>query len=405
MMVYSFQKGGFLMSLLQGLKILDFSTLLPGPYATMMLADLGADVLRVESHMRSDVIRSLPPFVNGMSAAHSHLNRSKQSIGLDMKKTESAEIVKELVQEYDIVLEQFRPGVMDRLGVGYETLNKANPRIIFCSLTGYGQSGPYRDRAGHDNNYLSLSGIMGYSGRQETGPVLLGTQVADIAGGSLHSIIGILSAVIHRQRTGKGQWIDISMTDSSFAMNAMLGAGFVASGKSHPERENTLLNGGSHYDFYETRDGRYFSVGSLEPKFLLALCEAIGRPELAKPVIDNSPEGSKRLKETLRKVFLQKTFPEWQSIFATVDACVEPVLDFSEACDHPQIVARDMIVEVFDQKGSGQKQIASPIKSSVFKPLYSHSGPELGEHTVKILEKLGKTAEEIQTMKETGIVF
>ncbi|RFU66879.1 CaiB/BaiF CoA-transferase family protein [Bacillus sp. V59.32b] len=385
------------MTLLHGLKVLDFSTLLPGPYATMMLADLGAEVLRVESHVRADDTRSFPPLVNGVSAAHSNLNRSKQSIALDLKKAEAIEIVKELVMDHDIILEQFRPGVMERLGIGYESLKEANPGIIFCSLTGYGQSGPFRNRPGHDINYLSVSGIMGYSGRQDTGPSLLGTQVADIAGGSLHAIIGILSAVIYRERTGEGQWVDISMTDSCFAMNTMLGAGFVATDEAHPERESMLLNGGTYYDFYQTSDGRYFSVGSLEPKFLIALCEAIGRPELVHGTDSD-------FKKTLKEVFLQRTFTEWNSIFASIDACVEPVLDFGEACNHPQIQAREMITEVPDKNGNSQRQIANPVKSTAFKPVYSHIGSDLGEHTDKILEKLGRNSEEKEALRRSGVI-
>nr|WP_199484490.1 CaiB/BaiF CoA-transferase family protein [Peribacillus glennii] len=392
------------MSLLKGVKILDFSTLLPGPYATMMLSDLGAEVLRIESHVRKDDTRTFPPFVHGVSAAHAHLNRSKMSMSLDLKQPEAVEIVKELVQEYDIILEQFRPGVMDRLGVGYDALKAMNPRLIFCSLTGYGQTGPYRYRAGHDNNYLSLSGIMGYSGRKETGPMPIGTQVADIAGGSLHSIIGILSAVIYRQQTGEGQWLDISMTDSCFTMNAMLGSGFVATGKYQPERENMLLNGGSFYDFYETSDGRHLSVGSLEPKFFIALCEGIGRPDLVKAALDHSENGIKSLKATFKKIFREKTFAEWKGIFAQTEACVEPVLDFAEACDHPQILAREMIVGVPDGNGSLQKQIANPIKSTAFKPVYAHTGSGLGEHTDQILRTMGKSEEEIAFLRENGTI-
>ncbi|PLT35514.1 CaiB/BaiF CoA-transferase family protein [Bacillus sp. V5-8f] len=392
------------MSLLEGVRILDFSTLLPGPYATMMLADLGADVLRIESHVRKDDTRSFPPFVNGVSAAHGQLNRSKKSMSLDLKKPEAVDIVKGLVQDYDIVLEQFRPGVMDRLGVGYDALKAVNPRIIFCSLTGYGQTGPYRDRAGHDNNYLSISGIMGYSGRKETGPTPIGTQVADIAGGSLHSIIGILSAIIHRQKTGEGQWLDISMTDSCFTMNAMLGAGFVATGMNQPERESMILNGGSFYDFYETSDGRYFSVGSLEPKFFASLCEAIGRPDLVQTAMKQSEEGIRSLKTALKHIFREKTFAEWKEIFSQREACVEPVLDFAEACGHPQISAREMIVEVPDGKGSLQKQIANPIKSTAFNPVYYHTGSKLGEHTEKVLREMGKSDKEISLLRENGTI-
>ncbi|MFJ7308868.1 CaiB/BaiF CoA transferase family protein [Peribacillus frigoritolerans] len=393
------------MSLLRGLKILDFSTLLPGPYATMMLADMGAEVLRVESHVRADITRYFPPLIDGVSAVHGHLNRSKRSISLDLKKPEAIELVKRLVQEYDIVLEQFRPGVMDRLGIGYETLKLVNPSLIYCSITGYGQSGPYKNLPGHDINFLSISGIMGYSGSKENGPSLMGTQVADLAGGSLHSVIGILSAVIFRERTGEGQCLDISMTDCSFAMNAMLGSGFLASGRCHPEPESLPLNGGTFYDFYRTKDGRYFSVGSVEPQFRKMLCEGIGREDLIEvAMIDDEPEKLSQFKEAVREAFLGKNFDEWRGIFADLPACVEPVLKFSEACEHPQIQARNMVVDVHKSNGETQRQIAHPIKSSAYNAIYKHIGSELGENTWDVLQEFGISYKEIEKMKRDGVI-
>ena len=198
---------------LKGLKVLDFSTLLPGPFATLYLADLGAEVIHVESPTRPDLIRLLPPYANGQATAHSYLNRNKQSIALDLKDPHNIASIKQKISEFDIVIEQFRPGVMQRLGLDYQSLAAINPRLIYCSITGYGQTGLYKDKAGHDINYLALSGIAGHSGRQDSGPPPMGIQIADVAGGSLHAVIGILSAVIERQRSGQGQYIDISMTD------------------------------------------------------------------------------------------------------------------------------------------------------------------------------------------------
>jgi alpha-methylacyl-CoA racemase len=376
-------------ALLDHLKILDFSGLLPGPYATMMLADLGAHVLRVESPSRPDLVRKFPPLDGEDSAVHGHLHRSKQSIALDLKKPESVDIVKRLVQEYDIILEQFRPGVMERLGLGYEDLKEVNPQIIYCSITGYGQTGPYRDRPGHDNNYLSIAGINGYSGRKKEGPSLMGTQIADIAGGSLHSIIGTLAAVIHRERTGEGQWIDISMTDSSFALNAIHGPGYLVGG-IEPEPESMQLNGGDFYDYYRTKDGRYFSVGSLEPPFRKLLCEAIGRMDMVNISMSDNSEDVQAFKEAVRTAFLSKTYNEWQDIFSDIEACVEPVLTFAEACEHPQIQAREMIVDVPKKDGGYQKQIACPIKFSAYQPVYKHTGVSLGANTLEILQYLSK---------------
>ncbi|HMT22378.1 MAG TPA: CaiB/BaiF CoA-transferase family protein, partial [Promineifilum sp.] len=265
------------------LKILDFTALLPGPYATMALADLGAAVVRVESPTRPDMVRSLPPYDGDTSAWHGVLNRNKRSLALDLKRPEAIEAIRRLVGSgYDVVIEQFRPGVMDRLGIGYEALRAANPALIFVSLTGYGQTGPLRDRAGHDNNYLALSGALSYSGRRETGPPPLGIQVADVGGGALGALVGLLAAVVHRAATGEGQHVDVSMFDMMVAWQAhLISHYFVA--EETPKPESMALNGGRAYDLYETADGRRLSVGSLEPKFWEGFCAAIGRPDLVAP--------------------------------------------------------------------------------------------------------------------------
>ncbi|MGG0174752.1 CaiB/BaiF CoA transferase family protein [Gottfriedia acidiceleris] len=383
------------MTLLKGLKILDFSALLPGPFATMMMADLGAEVLRVEppsrrNQVKRNAIASLRP---------DYLNRSKKALALDLKKPESVEVVKELVKEYDIVFEQFRPGVMDRLGVGYEALKEVNPKVIYCSLTGFGQTGPYRNRPGHDNNYLSIAGLASYSGRKSVGPTLSGTQIADLAGGSLHSIIGLLSAVIYRDRTGKGQWLDISMTDCTFALNAYSAPGYLAGGVN-PELEETLLNGGLFYDYYETKDGRYFSVGSAEPEFRKLLCEAIGRGDLFDLSLSLFQDEIRTFKKIVKEAFLTKTFSEWKEIFEGIEACVEPVLSLAEACEHPQLVERKMVVEVPKLDGGYQKQIACPIKSNEFTPEYKHVGLELGKNTEEIMQSLDLPAEVLNSNKD-----
>lgn len=346
------------MGLLSNLKILDFSTLLPGPFATLMLADLGAEVLHVQ---RPTEEKSTP--------IENYLNRSKKTITLNLKDEESIKKIKELVKEYDIVLEQFRPGVMARLGLGYEQLKEVNPQIIYCSLTGFGQTGPYRDRPGHDINYVSLAGLASYSGTEREGPANVGTQIADIAGGSLHSVIAILSAFIYRQRTGEGQSLDISMTDCSMTLNALAAPEYLVNNEK-PEPERMLLNGGTFYGYFETKDGRHFSVGSLEPKFRSLLCEGIGRPELIDLAMSQDSQDTLQFKEAVKEAFLGKTFDEWQTVFEEVEACVEPVLTLEEVINHPHTIAREMFVDVPDLENGTQKQLACPIKSSVFKPHY-----------------------------------
>lgn len=391
------------LGILKGLKILDFTTLLPGPYATMMFADMGAEVIRVESATRVDLVRDMLPVDEGESAAHRQLNRSKRSLTLNLKSDASKEIIKTLISEYDIVIEQFRPGVMERLGLDYEALKKVNPKLIYCSITGYGQTGPYRDRPGHDNNFLSIAGVLDYSRRKGERPAPLGTQVADVAGGSMHAVIGILAAALKREKTGTGEYIDVSMTDAAFSLNGMFGAGYLSKGVE-PKAEELLLNGGSFYDYYETKDGRFYSIGSLEPPFRTLLCEAIGYPQLLQIAMSENEEEKKQFKKSLQEIFFTKTFDEWHTVFGeNFHGCVEPVLTFSEACRNPQLQAREMVIDVPTNKGKHVQQIAFPIKFKNSKPVYKHVGSKLGEHIEEILLEQGIEREQIEKWGKQGV--
>lgn len=388
---------------LASLKVLDFSTLLPGPFASLMLADMGAEVLRIESPTRLDLLRVLPPHDQGVSASHAYLNRNKRSLALDLKQPEALEIVRALVKAYDIVLEQFRPGVMERLGLGYEALKAINPKLIYVSITGYGQTGPYKDRAGHDINYLALAGVASYTGRADSGPLPLGVQLADVGGGSLHAVVGLLAAVIARQQSGVGQYLDVSMTDCSFSLNAMAGASYLACGVE-PEWESHVLNGGSFYDYYRSRDGRWMSVGSLEPGFMQQLCETLGRPELAAQGLSPKPEQQKDLKQALKVEFEKRSFEELCELFAGVDACVEPVLSLSEAVEHPQLKARELITQVPRGDGSTQAQLACPLKFSEGGPVPGHIGVAVGAHSDEVLAELGLSAQRISELRQAKVV-
>ena len=365
---------------LKGLKVLDFSTLLPGPFATLYLADLGAEVVHIESPTRPDLVRLMPPYANGQATSHSYLNRNKQSIALDLKDPKNIELIKEKISDFDIVVEQFRPDVMCRLGLDYATLAEINPRLIYCSITGYGQTGTYMSRAGHDINYLALSGIAGHSGRIQSGPPPLGIQIADVAGGSMHAVMGILSAVIERYRSGMGQYIDISMTDCAVVLNNMAASGVLAAHKS-TQAESAHLNGGSFYDYYQTQDGRYLSIGSLEPQFMMGLAQILELPILAEKGASFQLEDQSEVKQAITEQILTKNYTEWSLIFAAHDVCVEPVLSLDEALNSELSQHREWTVEVplnDSSENATERQLSCPIKFSRSKPIYRHVGKVLG---------------------------
>lgn len=364
---------------LSGLKVLDFSTLLPGPFASLYLADMGAEVIHIESATRPDLIRLFPPYANGQATSHSYLNRNKQSITLDLKSPESIQLIHDKIAEFDIVLEQFRPGVMQRLGLDYASLAKINPRLIYCSITGYGQTGDYQQRAGHDINYLALSGIAGHSGRQAGGPPPLGIQVADVAGGSLHALVAILSAVIERQRSGLGQYIDISMTDCAATLNNMAASAVLAA-QVPQYAEQSYLNGGTYYDYYETADGRYLSVGSLEPQFMQGLAQILNLPILLDKGASLDPQERLQVKHAIQDKIKTQSFATWQQVFAQYDVCVEPVFTLDEALHSPLAQQRGWTVEVPIQQNAEktETQLACPIKFSRSQMRYDYIGQALG---------------------------
>ncbi len=390
---------------LAGLKVLDFTTLLPGPYATQLLADMGAEVLRIESPTRPDLVKFMPPFVgtgkDKVSAAHATLNRNKQSMTLDLKNDNAKEIVHKLLQEYDIVIEQFRPGVMQRLGLDFASLQKIQPKLIYCSITGYGQTGPLKDRAGHDINYLALSGLASFSGRAETGPVLSGTQIADIAGGSHHAVMAIMAAVIERSSSGNGQYLDISMSDAALALSTMFGASALVSGKD-PQYGEEMLNGGLFYDYYETADQRHLSIGSLEPVFAAQLLALLELEDWKDRIADQSLATQQQLKAAISDKIKTQSLSSWQEKFAKVDACVEPVLTMNEAFSHPHFVERGMITQAVDGNDNEIPQINSALP---FQRQNTHrAGGKLGCNTLEVLRQLGYSDSYIKDLQESGCI-
>jgi alpha-methylacyl-CoA racemase len=390
---------------LAGLKVLDFTTLLPGPYATQLLADMGAEVLRIESPTRPDLVKLMPPFVGSgtdkVSAAHATLNRNKQSMAIDLKHEGAKEIIHKLLPEYDIVIEQFRPGVMQRLGLDFATLKEIQPKLIYCSITGYGQTGPLKDRAGHDINYLALSGLASFSGREETGPVLSGTQIADIAGGSHHAVMAIMAAVIQRATTGEGQYLDISMSDAAMALTTMFGSNAMTS-KEDPNYGQEMLNGGLFYDYYQTSDQRHISIGSLEPNFALALLTLLELDEWKSKIADQGQQAQQQLKAAISEKVKAQPLAYWQAAFAEVDACVEPVLTMNEAFKHPHFIARGMMTDALDELGKPIQQINSALPFTRQEP--HRIGKNLGADTLHIMQQLGYSNEKIEALQQSQCI-
>lgn len=392
------------MGALEGMKVLDFTTLYPGPYCTMTLADLGAKVLKVAAPSRVDSVIARPPKVPGkdVNVLASTLYRNKQTMFLDLSTDDGREVVHRLLDEYDIIIEQFRPGVMAKFGLDYETLSKTHPELIYCSLTGYGQTGPLSMHAGHDINYLARSGLISYAGRKGQAPSSFGTQIADMVGGGMNAIIGILTAYIARERTGVGQYVDVSMFDGSVGLTLGVAGDTMNAGIVHqPEDQNTTGKG--FYDYYETADGRFLSVGAMEPKFFANFCRAIGMPELIEGTCFPS-----NIDETKPKVIArikEKTLAEWMDIFLQTDACVEPVLNYDELLEDEQFAARNMMVEVPFEDGSGTvKQLADPIKFSGTPYEYKFAGNPIGHDTDTVLAAAGYSEEEIQKLHDNGTV-
>ncbi|OLO36968.1 carnitine dehydratase [Alkalihalophilus pseudofirmus] len=382
---------------LENIRVLDLSRLLPGPFCTLTLADFGADVIKVEDPKVGDYARWNEPQVEGQNHMFLSLNRNKRSVTLDLKSEKGKQLFKQLVETSDILVESFRPGVMDRLGLGYETLKEINPKLIYCAITGFGQTGPYSQYPGHDINYLSYAGLLGQQGEQNRKPVSSSTQIADIGGGAQMATNGILLALLERHNSGKGQFVDISMLDGSVSWLQTLLPDYLAT-KNLPERGESVLNGGlACYEIYETKDDRFLSVGALEPKFWVEFCKVIEREDLI-PLLEAPLEQQNQMKKDIQSILKQKTLEEWTAIFEGVDACVAPLLNFDEVAENPQVVHRQLIQEIYDPKLGKIQQIGVPIKLSETPGEIRFQAPKLGEHNSEVFAELGYSSEEIKEL-------
>jgi crotonobetainyl-CoA:carnitine CoA-transferase CaiB-like acyl-CoA transferase len=392
---------------LDGLRILDLTRLLPGGYCSLILSDFGADVIKVEDTGMGDYVRWSPPYYEGAertarSALFLSLNRGKRSIRIDLKNDRGTEVLLRLVRDADVLLESFRPGVLDRLGVGYEALRQENPGLVYCAITGYGQDGPARARSGHDMNYLGLNGLLGLTGEPDGPPVQAAGQIADLGGGALMAVVGVLIALRERERSGQGQFVDCSMFDGSLAWLAIVAADLLATGNV-PQRGRTHLAGGIIcYRPYACADG-YVTLGALEPKFWAEFCRGVGREDLLEHAFD--PPGSDAHRGVC-EVFAERTREQWQAFASEHDCCLEPVLDLDEALASDLVAEREMVVEL-DQPGAERpvRLLGTPFKLSRTPAAPTRApGPGLGEHTDEVLKAAGYSAQEVAALHEAGAV-
>lgn len=375
---------------LEGIKILDLSRQFPGPYCTMILSDFGADVLRLEDRR----------FITDMSQWDAM--RNKRHMTLNLKTDKGKEIFFKLLEDADVVVEGFRPGAAKRLGVDYESLAKVKPDIVYCSVTGYGQTGPYKDMVGHDMNYISFAGLLDLNGDKGGPPVIPPVQIGDIGGG-LNAAIGILLALFHRQRTGEGQYVDISMMDAAIGFMNIPFMDMRDLGQSLGRGEMVLTGQFPFYSVYETKDGRYITLAAVEARFWARICEVIGCDQYSKNHISAGQRREEIFKH-LRETFKTKTQQEWYEVFKNEDVCFGKVLKMAEVKDDPQVKHRNMIAEVETKSGDKKLTIGPVVKLSKAKAEIKCAPAEFGEHTGEVLKELGYSDKEIEQLREEGVV-
>jgi alpha-methylacyl-CoA racemase len=391
---------------LSDVRVLDLSRLLPGGFCSQLLADLGADVVKVEDTGMGDYVRWAPPYygeeeqqsLGTRSALYLSLNRNKRSIRLDLKSEGGREALLRLVREYDVVLESFRPGVLDRLGVGFERMREENAALVYCAITGYGQTGPNVERAGHDMNYLGLIGLLGLTGEPGGRPIQSGGQIADIGGGALMAAVGILAALHEARRSGQGQVVDVSMADGALSWLAMVAGAYLCDGEVPKRGDGQLTGRFICYLPYEAADG-HITMGALEPQFWARFCAGVGRDDLiAKQFERNGSEAWAEVAE----IFRSKTRAEWKAFNDEQDAMIEPVLDVDEALDSELVRAREMVIEWEQPELGPVRQLGVPIKLSRTPGSVHAPAPALGEHTREVLVDAGLSPEEIEALLESG---
>ena len=377
---------------LAGVRVLDLTRLLPGPMCTLHLADLGADVIKIEDTGAGDYAA---PALRGL------VQRNKRAMRVDLKQPEGVAVLHALARTADVLVESFRPGVMARLGVGYDTLAAINPKLVYCSITGFGQSGPYRDEPGHDLNYCALAGVSDQIGREGDAPALSNVPVADLLGGSLTAAMGLLAALFDAQRTGRGRHVDISIADSMLAHAVVPMMSMLKEGTTRPAGTDKLSGGLACYDLYRTRDGRHLAVGALERKFWDRFCEVLGREDLKPRHLPADAAVTQALRAELAEIISSQALAHWQQRFEGTGCCVTPVLRLEEALDDPHFRARGMVV---DPHGDGPRQLACPVKMSGYTFELRRAAPQPGEHSDDILAEMGYGAAQLEALRAQGAI-
>ncbi len=392
---------------LSGIRILDLSRLLPGAYASQMLADFGADVIKVEELGSGDYGRFMPPHgAGGMSLYFLAINRNKRSITLNLKSAEGREIFLRMISSADVLLESFRPGVLERLGLGYEQLQEVNPGLIYCAISGYGQDGPYRLRAGHDLNYAGYAGLLHYNRGPHGEPAMPATQLGDLAGGSFMAVIGILTALLGRNQTGEGRAIDVSMTEGVMALLPLFATAYLNTAEA-PQPGRSALDGGLPcYNIYETSDGKHVTLAALEYKFWHTFCTHVGHLELLPFHQPAGPGEREQAMDMLRAIFKTKTRDEWIAELADIDACVGPVYSIDEALNDQQAQARGVSVtgQELHETGETFRTLPSFPRISGVENEQRYAPPGLGEHTGELLREAGYSDKEIEQFRAAGVI-
>ncbi|TLD43884.1 MAG: Acetyl-CoA:oxalate CoA-transferase [Accumulibacter sp.] len=383
---------------LSGVRVLDLTRLLPGPVATLHLADLGADVVKIEDHVAGDYARILGDGPDGVSLFYRCVNRNKRGLRLDLKQAKGKDVFLRLVRDADVVVESFRPGVSDKLGIGYTALRAVNQRLVYCAITGYGQTGPLAMAAGHDLNYIGLAGVLDQIGVDGGQPAIPNLQVGDLLGGALTAVMGILAALFDAQRSGQGRLVDVAMSEAVLAHNlfpffALQTAGCV------PQRGADQLSGGdAGYGVYATADGRFMAVAPLERKFWDLFCDAVGRPDWkARHAARGAAAAA--LRRELAALFASRDQASWSDFFAGIDCCVTPVLRVDEALRHPHFAAREMVVDA-----DGVRQYAPPLKLSGWVFAVERAAPAPGEHVREILRAAGFSDDEVAALQRESVI-